>query len=511
MASATAPSESPATSGPSKRIYLTVTSIAMLTAAAIITSLRGLTLMADEELTMFVYIAFAVVLFLIPSALVAAELGGAFGKSKQGVGKWVQEAFGERWGFLAIWLAWIESNVFYPTGLAFAAAAAAYVFNARDLANNNIYVGSFCIIAYWLCTLVAFRGTETFAKLAKWGFIFGTLVPGVVLVLLAIWWMVTGHSPGWETASNIAVTQNGHPRFFPYITGMSSIAFLAGILLLFAGAEAQGVHVSEMKNPRRGFPAAVLLAALISVVIFTLGSLAVAAMLPYNGINLQTGVFSAFDAGFGLIGGSKVGPSIMALLICVGALSGVLAWITGPSKGLMATARKGVMPPFWQKTNKKGIQQNVLVIQGIVVTAISSIYFIIKDVSAAFFLISAMTIALYILMYLFMYAAAIYLRYSQPDLERVFRIGKKGNWMMWLVSGVGFLAVAFAFVLSFFPPSQLPVGSPALYVGLVAGGVIIFSALPLIIYAFKKPSWRLPEYAHDDDDTDTVATAASNG
>lgn len=507
MATTAAP---PATS---KRRYLTVMSIAMLTAAAIITSLRGLTLMADEELTMFAYIAFCVILFLIPSALVAAELGGCFGKSKQGVGKWVEEAFGERWGFLAIWLAWVESNVFYPTGLAFAAAAAAYMFNSPDTANNNIYVGAFCIIAYWLCTFIAFRGTETFVKVAKWGFMFGTILPGIVLVLLASYWMISGHAVGWDTTTAAAVSHNGTPRFLPDITGLSSIAFLAGILLLFAGAEAQGVHVSEMKNPRRGFPAAVLLAALISVVIFTLGSLAVAAMLPYSQINLQTGVFQAFDQGFGIVGGGSMGVQLMSLLICVGALSGVLAWITGPSKGLMATARRGVMPPFWQKVNKQGIQQNVLIIQGIIVSLISSIYFVIKDVSTAFFLISAMTIALYILMYLFMYAAAIYLRYSQPDIERVFRIGKSGNVMMWAVAGIGFVAVAFAFVVSFFPPSQMPISSPALYVGLVAGGVIVFSALPLIIYAFKKPSWRLPEYAHDDDGPDDseadVAPAAA--
>jgi glutamate:GABA antiporter len=50
---------------PSTRV-LSVPTMALLTSAAIVTSLRGLPLMADEELTMFVYIAFASILFLLP-------------------------------------------------------------------------------------------------------------------------------------------------------------------------------------------------------------------------------------------------------------------------------------------------------------------------------------------------------------------------------------------------------------------------------------------------------------
>ena len=35
----------------------------------------------------------------------------------------------------------------------------------------------------------------------------------------------------------------------------------------------------------------------------------------------------------------------------------------------------------------------------------------------------------------------------------------------------------FAFTVTFFPPSQLPVGSPALYTGLVVAGTVVFLAI----------------------------------
>jgi ABC-type transport system involved in multi-copper enzyme maturation permease subunit len=61
---------------------------------------------------------------------------------------------------------------------------------------------------------------------------------------------------------------------------------------------------------------------------------------------------------------------------------------------------------------------------------------------------------------------------------------------MWLIAGIGFLAGAFAFIVSFFPPSQLPIGSPALYVGLVVAGLVIFIGAPLLISSLKKPTWE---------------------
>ena len=135
------------------------------------------------------------------------------------------------------------------------------------------------------------------------------------------------------------------------------------------------------------------------------------------------------------------------------------------------------------------MQINILILQGAIVTVLSLAYFVMSDVSVAFFLLSAVTITLYLIMYMLMYAAAIRLRYSQPTLPRSYRV-PGGNVGMWTVAGVGFAGVGFAFVVGFFPPSELPVGSPTLYVGLVAGGTVVFTGLPLLIGLLKRASWR---------------------
>ena len=175
-----------------KRKNITTTQLALMTAAAVI-SLRGLPMMAQEELTMFFYIFFATFLFLIPAALVGAELGSAFADRGGGVYTWVKEAFNRHLGFSAIFLQWIQNVVWYPTVLGFAAASIAYMIGVPALAQNGLYVGLFSIAMYWCATLVTLRGTSAISGITSKGFLIGTVLPGVVVIVMAVIWMAGGN------------------------------------------------------------------------------------------------------------------------------------------------------------------------------------------------------------------------------------------------------------------------------------------------------------------------------
>ncbi len=476
-----------------KKKFLTTMQIALMTAAAIV-SLRGLPMLAAEEMTMFFYIIYATVLFLVPAGLVAAELGSAFATVGGGVYTWVKEAFGEKSGFLAIFLQWIQNVVWYPVVLGFAAAAVAYLIGMPKLADNNIYTGIFIIVFYWLATAVAFKGSGFLAKVTSQAFLLGTVLPGVAMVVMAGVWLANRQPIGFQNLSSAdtqiveaskVATMHAHPRWFPSLTNLGNLAFLAAILLLFAGVEVQAVHSVDMENPQKQYPRAILMAALISLIIFAIGSLAVAIILPYPDIQLESGLFDAFALAFKTY---KIPwmTNVMAGLAAFGAMGGVLSWIAGPSRGLLWTARDGQLPKSWTKVNKNNVQTTILLWQGVFVTALALIYFIFKNVNVAFFLLSALTAGLYIIMYLQMYAAAIKLRYSQPNLLRPYKIpgGKSG---IWTVAGIGFLAALFSLVVAFVPPTQLVIGNKTTYVLMVAAGTIVFVILPFIInYAVKK-------------------------
>ncbi len=483
---------------------LSITTLALMTVAAVV-SLRGLPMMAAEGLSMLFYIGFCTVLFLLPASLVSAELGGAFADSKGGVYAWVKAAFGSRWGFVAIWLQWIQNVVWYPTVLAFAAGALAYLFMKPDLANAGWYNTLVILGVYWAATLMTLKGSDFAARMTKWFMLAGTVLPGLLIITLAVLWVLQGNDIAFlgSGGANDAPRELAHARFFPHITGLGSMAFLAGIILLFAGVEVQSVHANDLANPSRGYPKSMFLAMVIIFVLFTLGSLAVATVVPAKEISLTAGIMQAFENLLGKFGLKWMTPFV-GLLVSFGAIGGVLAWIGGPSRGLLQTAQEGEIPPILARTNRHGVQIVILVVQGGIVTALAMIYLLFSNVNVAFFVLSAMTATLYLVMYMMMYATAIRLRRLRPDLPRTYRI-PGGTAGMWIVAGTGFLAVLFAFVVGFFPPSQLPVGSPATYVSLVGGGLVFFIATPLILNAFRKPKWKVvkADETHADSEIDT--------
>ena len=177
-------------------------------------------------------------------------------------------------------------------------------------------------------------------------------------------------------------------------------------------------------------------------------------------------------------------------------LGSVTVWVAGPSSALVVVGRAGYLPPFFQKLNEHGAPSHILIVQGLIVTYLSGMFVVLPSVQAAYQILSQLTVTLYLIMYLLMFAAAIRLRYSEPETPRPYRV-PFGGFGMWLFAGVGFLGSLIAFVLSFVPPSQIAVGSPSTYVWILIAGNIVFVAIPLIIYALRKPHWQTREGTAD--------------
>lgn len=230
------------------------------------------------------------------------------------------------------------------------------------------------------------------------------------------------------------------------------------------------------------------LGALITVAIFVLGTFALGVIIPAKDINLVQSLLVGFDNYFAYFHANWVTP-VIAVALAFGVLAGVLTWVAGPSKGVFAVGQAGYLPPFFQKTNKSGVQKNILLIQGLAVTVLASLFVVMPSVESFYQILSQLTVLLYLIAYLLMFSAAIYLRYSMKDAKRPFRIGRKGNWLMWLVGGVGFAGSLLAFVLSFFPPDQISMGSNTVWFSVLIAGVVIFVVAPFIILHFRKPSW----------------------
>jgi len=107
-------------------VKLGVFTLAIMNVTAVV-SLRGLPAEAVYGMSSAFYYLFAAIVFLIPTSLVAAELAAMFQDKQGGVFRWVGEAYGKKLGFLAIWVQWIESTIWYPTVLTFGAVSIAFI------------------------------------------------------------------------------------------------------------------------------------------------------------------------------------------------------------------------------------------------------------------------------------------------------------------------------------------------------------------------------------------------
>ena len=461
---------------------LSVMTLAIMNVTAVV-SLRGLATEAIYGLQSAFYYLFAAIVFLIPTAMVAAELAAMFSGKQGGVFRWVGEAFGARFGFLAIWLQWIQSTIWYPTVLTFGAVSIAFIgFNPTTdaaLASNRLFTLVVVLVIYWVATFISLKGLGWVGKVSKWGGIIGTIIPAGILIILSAIYLLSGGTNNLDM----------HEGFFPNLANFDNLVLASSIFLFYAGMEMMGIHVMDVDNPKRNYPRAIIIGSLVTVVIFILGTFALGIIVPAKDISLTQTLLIGFDNYFKYLHISWMGP-VIAIALVFGVLAGVLTWVAGPSKGIFTVGRAGYLPPFFQKTNKDGVQRNILLVQGVIVTILGLLFVVMPSVQSFYQILSQLTVLLYLIMYMMMFAAAITLRYKLPKMERPFRLGAKGNGVMWLLGGLGFCGSLLAFVLSFIPPSQISVGSNKVWFLVLIIGAIVFVGIPFIIYASRKPSWK---------------------
>lgn len=458
------------------RKFLNVPLLALLN-LAIMTSLRNLPIVAEFGFASSFFYLLVAIFFLFPVGLISAELATGWARTG-GVYIWVREAFSPGWGFFAVWMQWIHSVPWFPAILSFSASALAYLINP-SLADNKIYLLIFTLCGFWGFTFFNTFGLKLSSWFSAFGVICGTILPGLLLIALGVIWLAQGNPSEIEFSLDTLI---------PKQDNIQSLVFLTGLFLAFGGLEVSAAHAREVQNPQKTFPKAILLAGVVALAIYSAGALAIAIMVPKKNISLVSGLMQAFSQFLDHFHLSWLIVPLGAMII-YGAIGELNAWIIGPVRSMHATSKHGDLPPFFQKLNKRGIPANLLYFQAIIVTIASCVFLFMPTASSAFWILSAIAVQLYLLMYILMFLAAIKLRYSHPHVERPYKIPYRMHGV-WFVASLGILSSAFAFFMGFIPPSQLKVGSLIFYESFLIGGIVIMSIIPYLIYKFKDPSWQ---------------------
>ena len=456
------------TTAPRTRVLGTFT-LAMITMAAIV-SLRNLPLNAELGFSSVFFLCLAALIFFIPTALVIAELAATWPRAG-GCYVWVGEAFGKPLAFITLWLSWMASVAWFPTILAFTATMLAHILAPifPGLENNTLFLMSCMLAIFWITTLSNFCGIEFSGFLISGGVIIGTLIPGLLIIILGLSWVVSGN-PSQVPLSISSLIPD---------CKLDNLVLFSGLVLGLAGVELAAYHVREAKNPQHSYPRALLLASGLILAVYILGTLAIAIVVPQQDLSLASGLVQAFAVFFTQVGLPWMIPLMAAFLLC-GALAGINAWVVGPAKGMLIVAQDGFLPNWLQRVNKHGVPTALLTLQAVVGSLLTLLFIYIRNNNTSIWMLIALSAQFTCVVYILIFCAALKLRVDQPDIVRPFRAKA-----IWLISGCGIAACIFSFIVVYIPHVKLVSIEYGWYCFLLMAGFLML-LLPAILLIYLR-------------------------
>lgn len=463
--------------------HLTLFGFFAITASMVMTVYEYPTF-ASSGFSLVFFLILGGVLWFLPVALSAAEMATVKGWDTGGVYTWSGNMLGEKWGFANIFFQWFQITVGFVTMIYFILGALSYVLNWDALNSNPVIKFIGVLVIFWALTFSQFKGTKFTAKISKIGFIFGIMIPAIVLFALAI---------GFFTTGGKSLVPLDAKALIPDFTKLDTLVVFVSFILAYAGIEASATHANEMKNVKKDYPVAIIILVILAIVLNTIGGTSIAAVVPESQLGLSTGVIQGFE---GLVhhfgSGMDWIVSIIAVLIAVGVIAEVSAWVVGPSWGMLEAGKNGLLPKKLSETNKHGVPTKFLLLQGVIVTIWAAVLTFGGGSNVSFFTAISLTVIIYIVGYIIFFLAYIKLVRKHDDLPRAFEISKKKPVKL-IMAVIGLAVSIFALVISFVPPSQLTGQNAAadyLTILIISFAVVIF--IPFIIYHFMRKKNPLP-------------------
>jgi len=444
-----------------------------ITAVLSLSSIAYMATIGAQSLSFFI---FAAIMFFIPSALISAELSGMYSEDNGGVYSWVAHAFGKKIGVAAIWMEWFNNVISLPATLAATLATLAYI-GIPGLANNPhlLFIGM--IILLWLVTFFNFLPFTKITILNTLGATLGMVIPGVLIIACGLYVYIHG-----QNQISIHHINDIAPATFDFAT----FALLVKVISSYSGIQAVAFHARNIKNPKTNIPISMIITVFIILIITSLATLSLAAIVPQSDLNAMNGLIQGISLVLIKLGLSHIGKYI-TVFICLGLIAALSTWIISPARAMQEVAQKGLFPAYFAKKNKNGMPTNVLITQAIIGTVLSLVFLFMPTIQSAFAMLIALTSQFTVMMFILIFASSIKLRYSATNITRSFRVGGKNeNITLIFFASLGIIACGCGFFLGIFPPKFSKVTNIMQYISLIIIADIIIISIPFIYMQLSK-------------------------
>ncbi len=439
-----------------------------MTASLFITVYEYPTFAASGKSLIFFLLLCGITWFL-PVALCAAELATIKGYQEGGIYSWVGKPLGEKFGFAALFFQWFQITVGFVTMIYFIVGTLAYVLNIPVMNSNPLFKFLAVVLIFWVLTLVQFKGTEMTARLAKYGFSIGIVLPVLILTIFTILYFMKGHT----LSSNFTKV--------PFFPTTKDIGALTSFVLAYMGVEASAPHFSSLENPQKNYPKLLILLVLVGIVMSTLGG-SIVSMVLTGTISSNQGVVDTATLLFSP-GHLSWGVRLIGFLISFGIFAQVSSWIVSPTEGLQFAATKGLLPKGLAQKNQHQVPVKILVIQAIIVTIWAALLTFGSGGSGgiAFQAAISMTVLIYLSAYILFFIAYFVVLHKHQDLPREYQI-PGGLVIKKIVASCGLVISVSAVITAFIVPTTISKSQSGSYLLLLASCFAVTLVLPFIFY-----------------------------
>ena len=304
-------------------------------------------------------------------ALVLARLAGTTDRAG-GPYTYVRESFGDLAGFLIGWGYWV-GVVFGVTAIA--VGFAGYMGSVFPVFAANSFTQALVAAAgIGALTWVNVKGVSEAAAVQ----LILTILKVIPLVLIIYLGIAYGDRDNFPSFN---------PQGLPFFQALSTTALLT--MWAFIGVEAAVIPASDVENPKKTIPAAVVSAALSVSLLYVGASAAIMFLVPSDILAVSESPFVDAAAHMGKGGALLIG--IGALISTAGALNGNI-FVMGQMS--MAIAADGLAPAVIAKKNRGGAPAGALIVSSVFSTALLVLNFTDGLVSAFSFLISMSTLSI---------------------------------------------------------------------------------------------------------------------
>ncbi len=408
--------------------------------------------------------------FLIPSGLMVSELNARM-PEEGGFYLWIRKAFGNFHGYIAAWSYWVSNIVWLATVVMLITIPALYLFGDKylHLSNNSLYNALLGIVIIWVVAIFNIIGMEK----AKWIQNIGGIATWICITLLFIFGSYYGIQYGSQSTISFE-------KFIPDLTNFELLPFYALIPFCFGGLELAPIMAGEIKNPRINIPKAIFYASIIVGLIYIVGTFMLLIIIPDGEIGIIDGVAQAFykvNSRLNIFGLDFIG----ALLVTLSALGFFASWITGNARVPFVIGLDNYLPPAFAKVHPKfGSPIASIVMQAMVISILFLSSTAGSTIEEAFLILLDMSIVLYFIPFLYMFAAFAKHLLKNNDQQGLFKFLQKNKFNVWLITFFGFSTTLVATVLSCIPTKN--VEDKAMFVVKVVGGSILLLAIGLSVF-----------------------------